>query len=236
MHGQTYQALSARAAAFHERFVQALATGGGAYAAAEAASVSPLQSALDLLNAPTQALLGRPLVGNGANGAPGTGANGGDGGILFGSGGPAGPERPAWRVATAGRRAVRQRRSRRSRRQRDGRCGRGGRERRAGGLLFGTAGAGGNGGLSLGLGVAGGAGGAGGSGGSDTAGHGGPVVPAACYSAPARTAQRPVATVGRAVSPGCSATAATVVTPELARPRATSAPAAPAACCSARTA
>ncbi len=102
MHGQTYQALSARAAAFHERFVQALATGGGAYAAAEAASVSPLQSALDLLNAPTQALLGRPLVGNGANGAPGTGANGGDGGILFGSGGPAGPERPAWRVATAG--------------------------------------------------------------------------------------------------------------------------------------
>ncbi|EFD75351.1 PE-PGRS family protein [Mycobacterium tuberculosis GM 1503] len=28
MHGQTYQALSARAAAFHERFVQALATGG----------------------------------------------------------------------------------------------------------------------------------------------------------------------------------------------------------------
>lgn len=87
MHGQTYQALSARAAAFHERFVQALATGGGAYAAAEAASVSPLQSALDLLNAPTQALLGRPLVGNGANGAPGTGANGGDGGILFGSGG-----------------------------------------------------------------------------------------------------------------------------------------------------
>lgn len=90
MHGQTYQALSARAAAFHERFVQALATGGGAYAAAEPASVSPLQSALDLLNAPTQALLGRPLVGNGANGAPGTGANGGDGGILFGSGGAGG--------------------------------------------------------------------------------------------------------------------------------------------------
>ncbi|UDR56834.1 PE family protein, partial [Mycobacterium tuberculosis] len=28
-----------------------------------------------MLNAPTQALLGRPLVGNGANGAPGTGAN-----------------------------------------------------------------------------------------------------------------------------------------------------------------
>lgn len=98
MHGQTYQALSARAAAFHERFVQALATGGGAYAAAEAASVSPLQSALDLLNAPTQALLGRPLVGNGANGAPGTGANGGDGG----NGGNAGVGTPAGNVGAGG--------------------------------------------------------------------------------------------------------------------------------------
>lgn len=230
MHGQTYQALSARAAAFHERFVQALATGGGAYAAAEAASVSPLQSALDLLNAPTQALLGRPLVGNGANGAPGTGANGGDGGILFGSGGAGGSGAAgmaggnggaaglfgnggaggAGGSATAGA---------------AGAGGNGG----AGGLLFGTAGAGGNGGLSLGLGVAGRAV-------VTPPDTGGPVVPAACYSAPARTAQRPVATVGRAVSPGCSATAATVVTPELARPRATSAPAAPAACCSARTA
>ncbi|KEG25551.1 hypothetical protein EH33_01520, partial [Mycobacterium tuberculosis] len=95
MHGQTYQALSARAAAFHERFVQALATGGGAYAAAEAASVSPLQSALDLLNAPTQALLGRPLVGNGANGAPGTGQTAAMAGFCSGPGGPAGPERPA---------------------------------------------------------------------------------------------------------------------------------------------
>lgn len=63
-----------------------------------------------------------------------------------------------------------------------------------------------------------------------------PLIGDGTDAAPARTAQRPVATVGRAVSPGCSATAATVVTPELARPRATSAPAAPAACCSARTA
>lgn len=102
MHGQTYQALSARAAAFHERFVQALATGGGAYAAAEAASVSPLQSALDLLNAPTQALLGRPLVGNGANGPRGLGQTAAMAGFCSGPGGPAGPERPAWRVATAG--------------------------------------------------------------------------------------------------------------------------------------
>ncbi|MEK1114744.1 PE family protein, partial [Mycobacterium ulcerans] len=48
------------------------------------------QALLDLINAPTQALLDRPLIGNGANGAAGTGANGGDGGILFGNGGAGG--------------------------------------------------------------------------------------------------------------------------------------------------
>ncbi len=36
-HGQQYQAMSAQAAAFHARFVQALAGAMGAYAAAEAA-------------------------------------------------------------------------------------------------------------------------------------------------------------------------------------------------------
>jgi len=41
-HGQGYQALSAQAAAFHERFVQALTGARGAYAAAEAANASPL--------------------------------------------------------------------------------------------------------------------------------------------------------------------------------------------------
>jgi triacylglycerol lipase len=41
-HGQGYQALSAQAAAFHERFVQALTGASGAYAAAEAANASPL--------------------------------------------------------------------------------------------------------------------------------------------------------------------------------------------------
>ena len=41
-HGQGYQALSAQAAAFHERFVQALTGATGAYAAAEAANASPL--------------------------------------------------------------------------------------------------------------------------------------------------------------------------------------------------
>ena len=41
-HGQSYQALSAQAAAFHERFVQALTGASGAYAATEAANTSPL--------------------------------------------------------------------------------------------------------------------------------------------------------------------------------------------------
>ncbi|OOK81956.1 PE family protein [Mycobacterium kansasii] len=70
-HARDYQALSAHAAAFHEQFVRALTTGGGAYAAAEAANVQ--QSLLAVINAPTLALLGRPLIGNGAAGtrAPG---------------------------------------------------------------------------------------------------------------------------------------------------------------------
>jgi hypothetical protein len=67
--GQEYQALSAQAALFHDRFVAALSAGGAAYAAAEAANVSPLQTLEDgvlaVINAPTNALLGRPLIGNG---------------------------------------------------------------------------------------------------------------------------------------------------------------------------
>ncbi|WP_260860994.1 PE family protein, partial [Mycobacterium simulans] len=86
-YGQAYQALSAQAAAFNTRFVQALSAGAGAYAAAEAAAVSPL---LDPINAQVLAATGRPLIGNGANGAPGTGANGGDAGWLIGNGGAGG--------------------------------------------------------------------------------------------------------------------------------------------------
>ncbi|WP_156781365.1 PE family protein, partial [Mycobacterium gordonae] len=41
-HAQQYQATTAQAAAFHARFVEALAGAGASYAAAEAASVSPL--------------------------------------------------------------------------------------------------------------------------------------------------------------------------------------------------
>ncbi len=87
-HGQAYQALIARAAAFHDQFVQTLSRGAGSYASAEAANAE--QTLLNAINAPTQVLLGRPLIGNGANGAPGTGQNGGDGGILIGNDGAGG--------------------------------------------------------------------------------------------------------------------------------------------------
>ncbi|AYE96724.1 PE domain-containing protein [Mycobacterium paragordonae] len=93
-HGQAYQAISAEIATFQQRFVQALNSGAGAYAAAEAASAVSLQSIeqsiLDVINAPFNLLLGRPLIGNGRNGAPGTGQAGGPGGILWGDGGAGG--------------------------------------------------------------------------------------------------------------------------------------------------
>ncbi|MGB9302842.1 MAG: PE family protein, partial [Mycobacterium sp.] len=89
-HAQEYQALSAQAAVFHNNFVQTLTGSAGAYASAEAAASNPLQAVYNLINAPTMALLGRPLIGNGANAAPGSGQNGGAGGILFGNGGAGG--------------------------------------------------------------------------------------------------------------------------------------------------
>jgi hypothetical protein len=101
-HGQAFQALSAQAAAFHDRFAQLLGSGAGSYGTAEAANAGllqqPLQSverdALGLINAPTQTLLGRPLIGNGANGASGTGQNGKPGGLLYGNGGNGGSGAP----------------------------------------------------------------------------------------------------------------------------------------------
>ncbi|WP_156748017.1 PE family protein, partial [Mycobacterium sp. E3198] len=79
-HAQAYQAVSAQAAAFHAQFMSTLNAAGGAYAAAEAANSSPLQTLMPLwqdvrgvINAPTNALLGIPLIGKGTNGAPGTG-------------------------------------------------------------------------------------------------------------------------------------------------------------------
>src|ERR1700739_1238153 len=87
-HAQDFQALTARVAAFHDQFIQALNGGAASYANAEAANVQ--QTMLNAVNAPAEALFGRPLVGNGANGAPGTGASGGNGGLLIGNGGAGG--------------------------------------------------------------------------------------------------------------------------------------------------
>ncbi|GFG90498.1 PE family protein [Mycobacterium bourgelatii] len=89
-HAVGYQELAVQAAAVHGQFVQALAAGGVGYATAEALNVGPLQPLLDLINAPTQQLLGRPLIGDGANAAPGSGQAGGLGGLLWGNGGHGG--------------------------------------------------------------------------------------------------------------------------------------------------
>ena len=81
-HGQLYQRLSAQVALFHDDFVRALNAAQASYAAAEAANTSPLsagaatplasieQTLLDIINAPTEAILKRPLIGDGADAAP----------------------------------------------------------------------------------------------------------------------------------------------------------------------
>ncbi len=79
MYGLEYQAISAQVAAYHQQFVQTLRTGAASYMLAEATNVE--QNLLNLINAPTQTLLGRPLIGDGAN-ATTPGGAGGDGGLL----------------------------------------------------------------------------------------------------------------------------------------------------------
>ncbi|WP_204078971.1 GH12 family glycosyl hydrolase domain-containing protein [Mycobacterium riyadhense] len=89
-HAQEYQAVSAQAAAFHAQFVRSLTSSAEFYASAAAANVSPLQTlaqqALNTVNAPSEALLGRPLIGDGAD-ATVPGGRGADGGLLYGNGG-----------------------------------------------------------------------------------------------------------------------------------------------------
>lgn len=105
-HAQAYQALSAQATIFHDQFVQALTSGGNLYAAAESHTVE--QMVLNAINAPTQTLFGRPLIGDGANGTA-ENPDGQNGGLLFGNGGN------GFTQTTAGV-ALRQRRCRRRRR------------------------------------------------------------------------------------------------------------------------
>src|SRR5262249_53762231 len=84
-----HEKLSAQVSAFHAQFVGALSGAGAGYAGAEAANASPLQAAerevLRAVNAPTQALFDRPLVGNGTDGTA-MAPNGTPGGYLYGNG------------------------------------------------------------------------------------------------------------------------------------------------------
>ena len=108
-HASAYQAVSARAAGFHAQFVQMLGSAAGAYSGTEATNVEQAllgefrqtlqqtqparQRLLAVINAPTESLLGRPLIGNGYNGITtpqGVGTPGGAGGILWGRGGNGG--------------------------------------------------------------------------------------------------------------------------------------------------
>ncbi len=89
-HALNYRQIAAQMAAFHTQFVQALTAGAGTYARAEAVNASPLQavqqSALNAINAPTETLFGRALIGDGAAGTAAS-PNGHDGGLLYGNGG-----------------------------------------------------------------------------------------------------------------------------------------------------
>ncbi|WP_191498273.1 PE family protein, partial [Mycobacterium simulans] len=89
---QAYQALTAQMEAFHQQFVQALNASAGVYARAETTNVLQIleQQALDVINTPTNLLLGRPLIGNGTD-ATAPGQAGGAGGLLYGNGGNGAP-------------------------------------------------------------------------------------------------------------------------------------------------
>jgi hypothetical protein len=75
-YGQEFQALSTRAGAFQQQFLQALSSAASSYVAAEEAGALLLQQQLQpnllgAVNAPTEAVLGRPLIGTGSAAGPG---------------------------------------------------------------------------------------------------------------------------------------------------------------------
>jgi hypothetical protein len=72
-HAQGFQALSAKAAAFHDDFVNLLSSGVKQYVSTEAANVQ--QTLANTVNAADQALLGHPLIGAGQGIAGGAAAN-----------------------------------------------------------------------------------------------------------------------------------------------------------------
>ncbi len=159
-HAKTYQLLAAELAAIPDRFTKTVLASANSYASAEATNAA--DALLGVINTPTQALLGRPLIGNGANGTTvnGVGTPGGDGGILYGNGGIGG-QGGAGGIGGAGGSAAF---------FGNGGAGGHGGAGGAGGIggnggFFGNGGAGGNGSTG-GAGLAGGDGGAGGAGGA----------------------------------------------------------------------
>ncbi|AMC62938.1 PE-PGRS family protein PE_PGRS16 [Mycobacterium tuberculosis variant africanum] len=193
-YARDYQTLSVQVTAFHVQFAQTLTNAGQLYAVVDVGNgvlLKTEQQVLGVINAPTQTLVGRPLIGDGTHGAPGTGQNGGAGGILwatavtagpgsrtagrpggdaglFGHGGHGGVGGRASPVPLAPRACPGQRRQRRKRRHRRRRRRR--RQRRAAirqrwcrrpGWLRRTWGSGGTGGAGMAAGPAGGTGGIG---------------------------------------------------------------------------
>lgn len=75
-HGLGYQSISQQTTAFHDRFMQTVNAAAASYTTTDLTAASLLKSMPAAVNAPAQALFGRPLIGNGSNGAPGTGAPG----------------------------------------------------------------------------------------------------------------------------------------------------------------
>ncbi|WP_083271240.1 PE family protein [Mycobacterium gordonae] len=77
--GHQYQLASAQAAAANDEFVQAFQSGAAAYERIEFSNAGLLQPLLDsplatglmgLINAPSELITDRPMIGNGADGAP----------------------------------------------------------------------------------------------------------------------------------------------------------------------
>jgi hypothetical protein len=147
-HGRAYQSLSSDIAAFHSQFVQALNTGAGAYASAEAANASPLQAveqaAPSMATEPAASLIGQQPIGSGTYGTAGRGETGGPGRLLWGGAGNGGSDTLRFPVGTGGTAGL---------------CGydcsegTGGLDRVVGGggkggILFGTGGRAGNGGTN----------------------------------------------------------------------------------------
>ncbi|WP_272893413.1 PE family protein, partial [Mycobacterium marinum] len=94
-YAQQFQALSARAEQFHDQFVHTLRAAGYTYEDAEYTNVSQwisgefsklVQFILNLVNAPSELLFGRMMIGNGAD-ATEAGTAGQAGGWLIGNGG-----------------------------------------------------------------------------------------------------------------------------------------------------